>query len=128
MSNYVELKHDLDERLQLYPNVYHDIIPLQLLQSINSYLVRHDLPSIIRLDILSLYETIVSKLFKFDTKTKKDKPVLLKGSEKRIIIAYCIYKVCVLKNIDCGGIDKVRNNMGIAKNRMISIQQRYHLE
>ena len=127
MLRYNEIKDNLNERKDLYPNVYHDIVPLQQLQFVNSYLVNHDLPTVISLDVLSLYEDIVSKLFKFDKKIGKDKAILLKGIERKVVIAHCIYKICVLNNIKCDA-HEVRKNMGIAKSRMMNIHQKYNLE
>lgn len=127
MSKFNELKKDLDDRKLLYPNVYHDLIPLQTLQFINGFLVNHDVPITISLDILSLYENIASKLFKIDAKTRKNKVILLKGTERKVVIAYCIYKICVLNNINWDACT-ICKNMGISKKRMITIHQKYNLE
>lgn len=127
MLNYLEIKNNLDERKQLYPNIYHDTIPLQQLQFINSFLGRHDLPSILSLTILSLYEEIASKLFKVDKKTGQNKAILLKGTERKVVIAHCIYKICTSKNIQCDA-GQICRNMGISKKRMINIHQRYNLD
>ena len=127
MLSYTEIKENLFERKDLYPTVYHDIVPLQQLQFINSNMVKHDLPVRFTLDIMSLYEDIVSKLFKMDKKTGKNKPILFKGTERMVIIAHCIYKICTLNGVQCDE-DKVRINMGISKARMMNIHTKYNLE
>ncbi len=123
MTDNMELINNINGTKQLYPNVYHDIVPLQLLQFINGYMVNHDLPTSISNEIQLMYETIAMQIYNFCNTKKK---ILLVGTERKTIIAYCIYKICVLHNIK---YDKysICKDMGITKKRMTDIHQRHNL-
>ncbi len=123
MTDNMELINNINGTKQLYPNVYHDIVPLQLLQFINGFMVNCNLPTSISSEIQTLYETIAMQIYNFSNTKKK---ILLVGTERKTIIAYCIYKTCILHNIKCDkyGICK---DMGITKKRMTDIHQRHNL-
>ncbi len=116
------LRNEREKKEREYPNVYHDIKPLQLLQFINGYMVNHDLSISITPDIQLLYENIASQIYISNTKKK----ILLTGTARKTVVAYCIYKICILNNIACDKYD-ICKGMGITKKRMTDIHQRYNL-
>lgn len=127
MNSYAKFKADQTRRTQEFPMVYHDIHAIQLVQHINGYLVKNNFCPKISPQIQDLYEKIASNLYKYDTKSKQDKPILLSGTDRKVVIAYCIHSVCVLNNIEC---DKyaIAASMGLRKKRMAEIEQKYCLD
>ncbi len=62
MTDNMELINNINGTKQLYPNVYHDIVPLQLLQFINGFMVNCNLPTSISNEIQLMYENIASQI------------------------------------------------------------------